>query len=247
MHVAAPEFLAVFVVALLYSSVGHGGASGYLAILALMSVPRQAASSTALILNVIVASMSTIAFYRAKYLSFRKTLNYLVFSVPAAFMGGALHVPGNLYELLLAVSLLLAAVRLVMPIQASGTQMSQSMNVPPAWQIGLAGGIIGLISGIVGIGGGIFLSPLIVLARWDDAKNASGTAALFIVINSIAGILGRIVNQSLVVTECLPLLFAAVCGGSLGSYVGANLLSNTTLKRVLAVVLGLASLKLLTA
>lgn len=238
------SIVAIFIVALLYSSVGHGGASGYLAILALVSVPKQNASSTALMLNVLVASTAAISYYRSRYLRLKSSTPYLVASVPAAFIGGMIKIPNNIYEGLLAVSLLVAAVRLLLPAVESCTA---ELKQPRAWLAAVCGAAIGLLSGIVGIGGGIFLSPLIVLAGWDTAKHASGTAALFIVINSIAGIAGRLLTNSFVIGSDWSFLLAALAGGVIGSHLGANIFSQNALKRTLALVLGIASAKLLVA
>ncbi len=238
------SIIAIFVVALLYSSVGHGGASGYLAILALLSVPKQTASSTALLLNVLVAGIAAVSYYRSKYLIVRSTFPYLIASIPAALIGGMIRVPNNIYEGLLSISLLVAAVRLAIPLKESATR---ERKAPRMLVAGICGGLIGLVSGIVGIGGGIFLSPIIVIAGWDSAKHASGTAALFIVINSIAGLIGRVVTNSFSVGSDWTFLVAAAAGGLIGSHLGANIFSQNTLKRVLALVLGIASVKLLVA
>ncbi|CAN5587389.1 sulfite exporter TauE/SafE family protein [soil metagenome] len=236
------SIIAIFVVALLYSSVGHGGASAYLAILALLSVPKQTASSTALVLNIMVASTAAISYYRSKFLNLKTAAPYLLASVPAAFLGGMTKVPNNIYEGLLSVSLLVAAVRLAIPPKES---FDGELHQPRLWLAVGCGGVIGLLSGIVGIGGGIFLSPLIVIARWDTAKHASGTAALFIVINSIAGIVGRVCTHSFTIGSDWSFLVAAFAGGVIGSHLGANIFSQNALKRMLALVLGIASAKLL--
>lgn len=238
------SLFAVFAVALLYSSVGHGGASGYLAILALMSVPKNYASSTALLLNVMVASTAAISYYRSKYLNIKSAAPYLVASVPAALIGGMIKIPNNIYEELLAVSLIVAAVRLLLPV---GESSLAELRQPAGWLAAACGGAIGLLSGIVGIGGGIFLSPLIVIARWDTAKHASGTAALFIVINSLAGIVGRLLTHSFTVGSDWSFVLAAFAGGAIGSHLGANIFSQNALKKTLALVLGIASAKLLVA
>ncbi len=238
------SIIAIFVVALLYSSVGHGGASGYLAILALLSVPKQTASSTALVLNILVAGIAAISYYRSKFLNFKTTAPYLIASVPAAFLGGTIKVPNNIYEGLLSVSLLVAAVRLAIPLKEP---VDAELHQPRLWLAAVCGAVIGLLSGIVGIGGGIFLSPLIVIARWDTAKHASGTAALFIVINSVAGIVGRLCTHSFTIGSDWSFLVAALAGAVIGSHLGANIFSQNALKRLLALVLGIASVKLLIA
>ncbi|HEY9677813.1 MAG TPA: sulfite exporter TauE/SafE family protein [Drouetiella sp.] len=232
--------LAIAVVALLYSSVGHGGASGYLAILTLLSVPKAEAASTALLLNVMVASTSAYSYYRAKFLNLKTTSMYLAASVPAAFLGGLAKIPTSVYETVLFISLAAAACRLAIPLKEENVEL----RPPKFWMAAMAGGIIGLLSGLVGIGGGIFLSPLIVLSRWDTPKQASGTAALFIVVNSIAGIVGRLLSHTFIVNNDWTFVLVAFIGGVIGSHLGANIFSQITLKRVLAGVLGIACAKL---
>lgn len=232
----------LFVVAALYSSVGHGGASGYLAILSFFAVPPAQMSGTALILNVLVAGIASLAFARAGHFSGRLLWPFVLVSIPAAFWGGYLEVADRLYFFLLAVGLLAAAFRLGFAPPESSTEPTRRFPVAAGFPIG---GIIGLFSGMIGIGGGVLLSPILILARWSTAKQASAVAAVFILVNSLAGIAGRAVRGTLDVMPVLVPLMAAFAGGLLGSHLGANKFSGLMLRRLLAVVLILAAVKLM--
>ncbi|MBM4169739.1 MAG: sulfite exporter TauE/SafE family protein [Ignavibacteria bacterium] len=233
----------VLVVALLYSSVGHGGASGYLAVLSFFVIAPAVMSSTALLLNVLVAGMGSYAFYRAGHFSFRLTWPFVVTSVPAAFIGGLISVSEKAYFFLLAVILLIAAYRMVIVVNGSAPEPDGSRTrLAVAWPVG---GGIGLLSGIVGVGGGIFLSPLMILRKWAGAKQTAAVSAVFIVVNSMAGLGGRLVRGGLEFGSLWPLVVAAFAGGWVGSHLGARRFSSLTLRRLLAVVLVIASGKLL--
>jgi uncharacterized membrane protein YfcA len=235
----------VFLVAVLYSSVGHGGASGYLAVLSLFVVAPATMASTALVLNVFVAGIALFAYARAGHLSIKLAWPFLVLSIPAAFVGGYIQVSDKAYFILLALALLFAAFRLAMsaPLQ-TGTGTLVTVSLPVSLGVGAG---IGLLSGIVGVGGGIFLSPLMIILKWADAKRASAVAALFIVVNSISGLLGRFAKGNLIIGEFLPLIAVAFLGGLLGSYFGAYRFSGLVLRRLLSVVLIIASIKLVLA
>ncbi len=241
--------LLVFVVAFLYASVGHGGASGYLAVLSFFGFSRPEMVSTALILNILVAGLSFYAYFRSRHFSWALTWPFMLASIPAAFVGGLMKIPPHAYSLLLALTLLFAAIRLSWspgkPTEDTLGQdaLSQGRKVPFTASLP-AGAGIGLLSGMVGVGGGIFLSPLMLLMRWADVRKTSATAALFIVVNAISGLLGRFVSHNLVVGNLLPLLAAAAVGGWLGAYLGATRFSSLTLRRLLAFVLLLAAFKL---
>lgn len=231
----------LFIVSLLYSSVGHGGASGYLAVLSFFAFTPKSMSSTALILNVLVAGIAFFSFSKAGYFSLRFSLPFLITSVPAAFIGGMLNIPTHTYSLLLALVLLAAALRIVIEIKPSAKSPSAAY---PNLSIALSAGIIiGLASGIVGIGGGIFLSPLILLMHWLDTKQTSATSAFFILINSLAGLLARFINGSVEFNVLTPFLVTAFLGGWVGSHLGANLFSHRTLRWALGIVLVVASFK----
>ncbi len=232
----------VFIVAALYSSVGHGGASGYLAVLSFFAIAPATMGSTALTLNILVAGVALFSYVRAGHLSWRLAWPFILFSIPAAFIGGLLRVSEKTYFVLLALALVFAAYRLAM--SAVGTEegtehkrVKLSASLP-------TGGAIGLLSGIVGVGGGIFLSPVMLLSKWADAKKTSAVAALFIVVNSLAGLAGRLAKGELVIDGFGPLIVVAFLGGLLGSYFGANRFSGSVLRRLLAVVLVIAALKM---
>ncbi len=235
---AVAAWALIFLVAFLYASVGHGGASGYLAVLSLWAIPVQQMAASALILNVIVSGVSFLRFAHAGFFSWRMTWPFLLASVPAAWIGGWLEVSPHLYDRLLSGVLLVAAWRLW--IQLPGPF---GMD-PPRLAVALpAGAGIGLLSGAVGVGGGIFLSPLLLLKRWADPKRAAATSALFILANSAAGLLGRAVKGPPVIGPLFWLVLAALLGGAIGSGLGAAHFSGLALRRILACVLVIATLK----
>ncbi|HEY5614842.1 MAG TPA: sulfite exporter TauE/SafE family protein [Bacteroidota bacterium] len=235
----------IFFVAVLYSSVGHGGASGYLAVLSFFAVAPAEMSSTALVLNLLVAGVGAYLYTKAGHLSWKLTWPFLVTSVPMAFVGGLLSVSDKTYFLLLAAVLLVAAIRLATAKNVALND-SETLNL----RLGVAlpvGAGVGILSGIVGVGGGIFLSPLMIFMKWADPKRTAAVSALFIWVNSLAGLGGRFLRDALVFGDLLPLVVAAFLGGLLGSYVGANKFSGAMLRRVLAIVLLIASFKLVYA
>jgi uncharacterized membrane protein YfcA len=231
----------IFFVAALYSSVGHGGASGYLAVLSFFSIAPQLISTTALVLNVLVSGIAFFSFARGGHFSIRLTWPFIAASIPAAFLGGILKVADHTYYLLLALALIVAAVRLVRLGVSTEGAMMRELTLRVALPTGAG---IGLLSGMIGIGGGIFLSPLMQFMRWADIKQISATAACFILANSLAGLAGRTTNTSFHIGSLWILLIAAFAGGCFGSYTGARILLSLTLRRILAIVLLLAALKL---
>ena len=240
-----PITILIFIVAALYSSVGHGGASGYLAVLSFFALTPTLMSTTALILNVLVAGVGTLHFIRAGHFSFRKAWPIILLSIPAAFVGGYLKISERAYFILLAAVLLFAAYRMF--TSAKGSSNDESI-VDPSMPVALAGGAgIGLLSGIVGVGGGIFLSPMMIFLRWATTKQVAAVSALFIVVNSIAGLGGRAMRGALELGTIWPFVVAAFIGGFLGSYIGSHKLSGSTLRKILALVLLVASLKLILA
>ena len=235
--------LLIFAVAMVYSSVGHGGASGYLAVLSLLAISRTEMATTALVLNILVASTALVSFMRSKHLTLSLTWPFILLSIPGALIGGAVKVSESVYSYLLAVALLTAAIRLSGLLNRSPVDGEfRPLRLPAAVPIG---GAIGLLSGIVGIGGGVFLSPVILLAKWADAKQVAATSALFIVVNSIAGLSSRMIshNADFGIVPVLPSV--AFAGGLLGSSLGARTFSTLLLRRILAVVLVTAAVKLL--
>lgn len=236
---------AVFgVIAVVYASVGHGGASGYLAAMALAGfVPAAVMKPTALSLNILVAGLATAQFARVGGFPWRLLWPLVVTSIPCAFIGGALELDPTLYKRGLGVVLLVAAVRLM--IRARNGQR------PPRscpWPLGLGlGAAIGFVSGLIGVGGGIFLSPLLLLAGWADAKRTAIVSAAFILANSISGLLGH-----LVVVQQLPAAvpvwgIAVAVGGFVGSALGSRRFGTLVFRRALAVVLIIAAAKMFLA
>lgn len=236
----------VFGVALLYSSVGFGGATGYLAVMSLLALPPAAMSGTALALNVLVASTALVTFYRAGHFSRRLTLPFVLTSVPAAFLGGLINVATSVYTGLLALTLLFVGLRLLWRGNGSNSRPPSPSLQPPRPALALpVGGALGLLSGIVGIGGGVFLSPLVLLMEWGTASQAAATSAAFIVLNSIAGLAGRFARGGLMIEgQGWLLLLAAFVGGLIGSRVGAKRYSPLLARRVLGAVILIAAARL---
>lgn len=233
------------VAALLYASVGHAGASAYLAAMALLGVAPEVARPTALALNILVASFVTFRFWRAGLFYPRALLPFVIASIPLAFIGGAIHVPTDVYKPLLGVVLLVAAAGF-----ARSARRVTDDEVPPPPKVPFApamlvGGTIGLLSGLTGTGGGIFLSPLLLVAGWASTRQASGIAAGFILANSISGLAGNISAVG-AVPGYLPLWAGAVLVGAIiGAEIGSRRASPPQLRLALAGVLVLAGLKLI--
>jgi len=236
----APYIALVAVVAALYSSVGHGGASGYIAVLSLAGLTAHVVSSTALTMNLLVAGIALVAYARQGHFRWHIVWPFLVTSVPAAFVGGKIKLDEQTYFLILAAVLVFAAVRLFMP-RPDAKKEPGHVSLLPALVIGAA---IGLLSGVVGVGGGIFLSPLLLLLGWAGAKETAAASALFILVNSGAGILGRVSEGAYEPAYLVPLLAAGLVGGLVGSTVGAARLKPIAVQRTLAVVLIIAAGKM---
>ena len=232
--------LAVFLVAVLYSSVGHGGASGYLAVMALLSVSADVTRPTALVLNLFVASIAFIQFYRAGNFDWKVFLPFAAASVPMAYLGGMIHLPTTVYKIILGVTLMLAAIRLAINIESGRKPVA-----PQVWICLVVGAILGLISGLVGVGGGIFLTPILLLMNWTETKKAAGISALFILVNSISGLLGNRAQVLELPTTVWVWIIAAVIGGIIGATLGSFRFNSLTLRRVLAFGLLIAGVKLI--
>lgn len=230
---------AIFVVAILYSSVGHGGASGYLAVMALLAVAPEITRPTALVLNVFVATIGTFQFYRAGYFSWRIFWPFAVTSIPFAFIGGMLTLPTNVYKIVLGVVLILAAIRLSWNLKSDIEPKDPNIFVAL-----MIGAVIGLLSGLVGVGGGIFLTPILLLMNWSETKTAAGVSAMFILVNSLSGLAGNYAKVISLPSNVWLWVAVAVVGGVIGSTLGAKRFNSLTLRRVLALVLIFAGVKL---
>lgn len=233
----------IFVAALLYSSVGHGGASAYLAVLALADIAPAVMRPTALVLNLLVAGIAAVQFARAGHFSWRLFWPFALGSVPLAFVGGAIHLPTAVYKQILGGVLLLAAARLLY-VPRAGQPLRAAM---PVWLAVLVGAGLGLLSGLTGVGGGIFLSPILLVGRWAEPKPTAAVSAAFIWVNSLAGLAGQPSSLALLPAGVGAWGLAAVAGGLLGSTVASRKLAGMTLRRLLAVVLVVAGVKMLLA
>jgi len=226
--------------AVLYSSVGMGGGSGYLAAMALVGLAPENIRLTALSLNVVVASIGVWRFSRAGFLAARLWVPFVVASVPAAFLGGALSLPPGVFRPLLALILLWAATLLWRPVRAEAGEAAR----PPLVAALASGAGIGVLSGLVGVGGGIFLAPLLILRRWATPRSAAATTASFILANSLAALAG-ISTHTRVFSPLLPLWMGVVAvGGWIGAEMGARWLSSRALRRILTIVLVIAGLRM---
>jgi uncharacterized membrane protein YfcA len=227
---------------LLYSSVGHGGASGYLAAMALVGLAPAVMRPTALVLNLLVAAIATVQFARAGHFSWRLFWPFAIGSVPFAFVGGMITLPTSVYKQLLGVVLLFAAYRLFLSPQNSGEVPPRPMPLPLTIAIGC---VIGLLSGLTGVGGGIFLSPLLLVGRWASPKPTAAISAAFIWVNSASGLLGQLASVHSLPPVTALWAVAAATGGAVGAGYGSRRLPGTTLRRLLAIVLVVAGTKLL--
>ncbi len=232
----------IFIAAVLYSSVGHGGASGYLAAMALFGMAPAVMKPTALVLNIIVAAIASFKFIRAG--CFDKSLfwRFAVGSIPCAFVGGSIAIPTQIYKPIVGVVLLYAAGRLGF---TNGSSQPQEGRDVPNWLSVSLGMVIGLLSGLTGVGGGIFLSPLLLLNGWATIKQSAGVSAAFILVNSIAALLGYLTKLPTLPSSLWLWSIAAAAGGWLGAEYGSHRIGSRALQRLLAVVLVIAGMKLI--
>ena len=232
----------IFVIALLYSTVGHAGASGYIAAMALFGMAPVIMKPTALTLNIIVALIGTVRFYRAGFFSWRTFWPFAVASIPAAYLGGSLTLPVSVYKSIVGVVLIYSAVRL---FWSSGSADNKKTSLVPIWLALIVGAAIGLLSGLTGVGGGIFLSPVLLLMHWAETKETSGVSAAFILVNSIAGLLGQYPAIANLPDHLVYWAPAALIGGWIGTELGTRVLPVSNIRKWLSVVLVLAGLKLI--
>jgi uncharacterized membrane protein YfcA len=241
------QFVAVGSVAMLYAAVGHGGATGYIALLSLMGMEPATVATSALMLNILVASISFLTFCRSGQFNLRQALPYIVLSLPLAYIGSRLPLSKHTVAILLGLALLLSALRfLFLPALPKDEEM-KLLKSPAPLTAACCGGLLGLFSGIVGIGGGVFLSPLIIFKRWATVKQTAAISAFFIVVNSVSGLIGRSMSGGYKLEEAMtlfPLLMVAAPAAVIGAIYGANRFSSAVLQKLLAAVLLLAAIKL---
>jgi uncharacterized membrane protein YfcA len=228
-------------VAFLYASVGHGGASGYLALMALFSVTPDVMKPTALLLNLFVSLTSFIQFYRGKHFIWKIFLPLALASVPLAFLGGLIPVQGDIYKKILGFLLVIPVVRFLFFKNIQVTEIKKS-NIPLSI---LIGAVIGFLSGLIGIGGGILLSPILLLLKWTDQKQTAAISALFIFVNSISGLAGQLTKGIQFSSDMYAYVAIAFAGGLCGAYFGALKFKQVILKNILAAVLAVAAYKLI--
>ena len=231
----------LFLVAFLYASVGHGGASGYLALMALFGFLPEVMKPTALLLNLFVSLTSFIQFYRGKHFNWKIFLPFAIASVPMAYLGGLITLDGIIYKKILGILLLIPIARfLFFP-----TVKNQELKKSNPWLSLLIGAAIGFLSGVIGIGGGIILSPVLLLFKWVNMKQAAAISALFIFVNSLSGLAGQLTKGVHFSADMYAYVAIAFAGGICGAYYGSLKFRQDILKYMLAIVLMVASYKLL--
>ena len=233
-------FLAVGLIAFLYSSVGHAGASGYIATMTLFGLAPTVIRPTALVLNILVASIGTFQFWRAGHFSWKLFWPFALLSIPAAYVGGYLQPSASVLRILIGVVLLFSAVRLV--FRRSDPPQTVTPSRPVAISVGAG---LGFLSGLTGTGGGIFLTPLLLFCQWAHIRQAAAVSALFIWVNSIAGLVGYFAKVHSIPSLGLILAAAAIVGGIVGSHLGSRRFAVRGISLLLATVLLIAGMKLL--
>ena len=231
-------FFFFFAIAVLYSSVGFGGGSSYLAILALYGLDYQLIRITALLCNIMVVSGGTYLFFKNGHLRWKKTWPLVLLSIPLAYLGGVIRIQETTFFILLGFVLILAALLMLYQTSSKDTISTNQQQQSPILN-GTLGGGIGFLSGMVGIGGGIFLAPVLHLLQWGQAKTIAATASFFILVNSIAGLLGQLSHHSFVIdwSFVLSLMCCVFLGGQIGSRLGSNLFKQILVKRLTAVLI----------
>jgi uncharacterized membrane protein YfcA len=232
----------LFLVSLVYSSVGHGGASGYLAALSLLGMSPEQMRPAALVLNVFVSMIAFVQYYRGGHFRWRLFLPFAILSIPMAFLGSFVKLGPAVYKQILGLFLVVAVLRILGIFNWKGKTEIRKM---PLYAGLTTGGILGFVSGMIGIGGGIILSPVILLFRWGNLKETAAVSALFILVNSLAGLSGLWKQGTSWPPELHWWILVAVGGGIIGSWWGSHRADNIVLRYVLAIVLLLAAIKLI--
>ena len=245
MHLFDIENIWIFLIILpiisfMYAAVGHGGASGYLAMMSLFGFVPETMKPTALLLNLFVAAISFIHYAKTGHFNKKLFLVFAIASIPFAFIGGMIEVDASLYKKILAGLLIFAVLKMLNVFGKESTQIKEVKT----WQGLTVGGVIGFFSGLIGIGGGIILSPIILLMKWGKMKEAAAVSALFIWVNSAAGMGGQLSSGIKIDPQAFILVAIAVIGGFLGGYLGSKKMNNKALRYMLAFVLATASIKL---
>lgn len=231
----------LFVIAFLYASVGHGGASGYLALMAIFSFSPQVMKPTALLLNLFVSTVSFIQFYRGGHFKWKIFLPFAIASVPMAFVGGLITIDGAIYKKILGLLLIIPVIRfLVFP----NIKIEEKKEPNIALSV-LIGAAIGFLSGLIGIGGGIILSPVLLLLKWTDQKETAAISAAFIFVNSLSGLFGQLKKGIYFSADMYAYVAIAFVAGLCGAYFGSLKFRQSILKNTLGLVLALAAYKLL--
>jgi uncharacterized membrane protein YfcA len=234
-------YILLFLVAFLYSSVGHGGASGYLALMALFSITPEIMKPTALLLNLFVSLTSFIQFYRGKHFNWKLFLPFAMASVPMAYLGGLMTVQDKIYKKILGILLIIPIIRFLLFANIKVEELKK----PNFYLSLIIGAAIGLLSGLIGIGGGIILSPILLLLKWANMKQTAAISALFIFVNSLSGFIAQLQKGISFSTNMYLYVVVAFVGGLCGAYFGSLKFKQNILQYMLAIVLIIASYKLL--
>ena len=231
----------LFVVALLYASVGHGGASGYLALMALYGFAPEVMKPTALILNLFVSLTSFLLFLKGGHFKWKIFFPFALASIPMSFLGGTIALDAHVYKLILGILLLFPVIRFfILP-----NTDDKDLKISNIYISVLIGAFIGFLSGLIGIGGGILLSPMLLLLKWTNQKQTAAISALFIFVNSLSGLFGQLSHGIKMQPQMLSFVAIAFAGGLVGAWLGSLKYNQKVLKYTLAIVLLMASLKLI--
>jgi uncharacterized protein len=241
-YITLTYFTLFFLIAFLYASVGHAGASGYLALMSLLSFPILEIKPTSLVLNIVVATIASYKFISEGYFDKKIFIPFIITSIPAAFIGGAIDLDPYWFKWFAGLFLLLSAAALI--FKNKQIEKNEIRELPVVTAL-LVGAVIGLFSGLIGVGGGIFLSPLIVVMGWTSIKKASGVSALFILCNSIIGLAGHVYSNQFHQHDILYWIVAVSIGGYVGAHMGAKQYANKVLVAILFLILCSAGLKFL--